>query len=393
MQFRTKIIVGLLLTLLIVGIVGYFLSQSIEIVKQEVYVGLKGQARTNQFLAAERLLLNRDFNVHHIYNEYQITRFMNDTGTIFFSEIRDSFNPHTLEKLIGWVESGGNLIISAAPYQEDIISHNYIDYFLEYVNVEVDANPDIDFDEGESPLELQDIKFTLPGIAEELVVTLDNYIILCDTDNWASWIIEHNGYNLLLQFKIGKGLLSIASSLSFMRNSMIGEKDNVALFWYLVSQGSPENEVWFIWRRDVRSFWEILFHYAWMFLASLFICLIFFIWKQGRRFGPVIKITDTVRRSIIEHVYASGRFLWNNKEHSTLLQALKQAVMNKLKLKPLVWNRDTLFEAYYFEYLKKITGLNEEEIDILINSEMQKTLSKKDFLHQAQILERMYEKL
>jgi hypothetical protein len=257
----------------------------------------------------------------------------------------------------------------------------------------VDANPDIDFDEGESPLELQDIKFTLPGIAEELVVTLDNYIILCDTDNWASWIIEHNGYNLLLQFKIGKGLLSIASSLSFMRNSMIGEKDNVALFWYLVSQGSPENEVWFIWRRDVRSFWEILFHYAWMFLASLFICLIFFIWKQGRRFGPVIKITDTVRRSIIEHVYASGRFLWNNKEHSTLLQALKQAVMNKLKLKPLVWNRDTLFEAYYFEYLKKITGLNEEEIDILINSEMQKTLSKKDFLHQAQILERMYEKL
>ncbi|MBN1798120.1 MAG: hypothetical protein JW822_06070 [Spirochaetales bacterium] len=391
MQFRTKLAVVLFVTFLVIIVAGYLLSESIEVVKEEVYVGLKGQARTNPFLAAERLLINRDFAVNHIYNEYQLTNFLDNSGTIFFSAMRDSFKTPTLEKLLEWVELGGNLVVNVAPYGDDFENQNHIDFFLEYAGVEVNINPDVDGTAGENGAAEDGIKFTLPGIDKDLAVTLDNYLVLSDTDEWASWAVRDNGHNLLLQFNIGKGLLSIISSLSFIENSLIGENDNAAFFWYLVRQGSSKHEVWFVWRHDVKSFWEILFQYTWMFLISLVVCLLLFMWKQGMRFGPMITITDTASRSLIEHVYASGRFLWNNKQRFQLLASLKQAVIHKIKVKLLVW--DTLSTAEQLEHLKQRTELNEEVLNILFIPETREQLSKTSFLTKAQILERIYEKL
>lgn len=395
MQFRTKVVLIFAVSIFILIVAGYILIQNIEIVKEKVYVGLKGEALTNPYLAVERLLKKRDFKVDYVYSEYQIEQLCQQSfsyrGTIFFLAKRDTFNQQTLDTLLKWVESGGNLVADLPYYSYGDDVYSDTDFFAQQLGVEISNNPDIHFIHEESEIEEYGIEVMLPGIDKKLSVTLDNFLFLKDTENSASWAVQQNDNNLLLQFKKGLGYISLTGSLSFMGNTMIGEKDNVALFWYLTTLGGRKGDVWFVLRNEAESFWEILFRYSWMFFISLLLFIILFIWKSSMRFGPLITITDTVRRSLIEHVFACGKFLWNKKLGPALLEALKQAVKYKIKTKLPLW--DTLLADDQLELLKQRTELEAEVLNVLFIAETRKELTKKDFYTKAKLLERIYEKV
>lgn len=417
MQFRTKVVIIFTVTILFIIAAGYILVQSIEIVEEEVYTGLKGEARTNPYLAVERLLEKRGFSVHTIHDEYQLHRLcqqlelnegagtaLNNKGTIFFLAKRDAFKQQTLEELLAWIESGGNLIMNVPPEIKWDMSgekqtnnssggqkYTYTDFFTEYLEIEVYLIPHTDLNYEELETEADSIEVMLPGADRPLAVIMDDSVILRDTKNSALWAIQQDENNLLLQFKIGQGYISLAGSLSFMTNSMIGEKNNAALFWYVTTMDNRKGDVLFIKRYEYKSFWEILVQYTWMFLISLFILLVFLIWKSGMRFGPVISVTDTVRRSVIEHVYASGQFLWNRKHGTILLDALVLAVKYKIKTKVLNWDMLSAFDQ--LKLLKQRTELGEEVLNVLFISETREKLTKNSFLNKVKLLERIYEKV
>ena len=100
-----------------------------------------------------------------------------------------------------------------------------------------------------------------------------------------------------------------------------------------------------------------------MIKRFFFIILVFFIWKAGRRFGPTIIITELKRRSLLEHVYACGKFLWDTGQRRELLAAMRQAINIKIKSKLLTW--DTLSITDQLEILKHRTGLEFDVLNVL----------------------------
>lgn len=389
MHLRTRAIIIFAAVIAFISIAGFILIQSIEIVTEDVYVGYKGEARTNPYLAAERLLHKRGLQAHYIHNEYQLDDLLKKPGTLFFLTSSDTFKDKNLYSLLDWVESGGNLvIIFNLPHilfnAEAEEEYYYKDFFTDYLGIDITLNTDESITESE-------ITAKLPGTDREISVTLEDYFFLNDIDGGVTWAIQQNGNNLLLQYQMGAGFLSITVTQAFIKNDMISQQDNAVLFWYLTTQGAAKRDVWFLWRHELKSFWHTLFQYSWMFWLSLLFFLIFFIWQSSQRFGPLISTDDTVRRSLIEHVFASGQLLWKKKQGSLLLESIRQAVIEKIKTKLLVW--DTLSTSERMELLKQRTELKRNVLAELFNSDNQEELSKNIFLFKVQLLERIYQKV
>jgi hypothetical protein len=385
MHLRTRAIIIFAAIIAFISIAGFILIQSIEIVTEDVYVGYTGEARNNPYLAAERLLQNRGLAVNSIYNEYQLGDLLKKPATLFFLASSDTFKEQNLYHLLDWVESGGNLIVNLPQFSFNLEEEYYYkDFFTEYLGVKIIPSTDESITDYE-------ITVKLPDMDKELSVKLKNHFFLEDTEIKAAWPIQQNGNNLLLQYKMGAGFLSITTSLAFMENDMIGQQDNAVLFWYLVTQGAAKRTIWFLQNHELKSFWHTLFQYSWMFWLSLLLFLLFFIWKSSQRFGPLISTDDTVRKSLIEHVYASGQLLWRKKEGLLLLNSIRQAVIDKIKNKLKVW--DTLSASQKLELLKQRTELKEEVLTELFNSDNQEELSKNKFLFKVKLLERIYQKV
>jgi len=223
------------------------------------------------------------------------------------------------------------------------------------------------------------------------LLTLNKSLILTNTNKTAYWAITEQENAIFLQFKIKQGYISVMISLPFMQNQWIGQNDNARFFWYLTTQGYRKGEVWFIMRHDLPTFLGTLINYSWMFLVSLFIFLVFFIWKSSRRFGPIIMVSESQRRSLIEHVYACGQFLWNRGERGKLLEALKQALNRKIKTKLLIW--DTLSPEKQLDIIMQRTGLKRDIINVLFVSYKDKKLNNNQFQLKIKLLERIYNKV
>jgi hypothetical protein len=67
-----------------------------------------------------------------------------------------------------------------------------------------------------------------------------------------------------------------------------------------------------------------------MALLSLGLLVAAWVWMASRRFGSVLPDPPRHRRSVLEHVVASGDFLFRHGHHWELLASTRQAVRRRL---------------------------------------------------------------
>jgi hypothetical protein len=66
-------------------------------------------------------------------------------------------------------------------------------------------------------------------------------------------------------------------------------------------------------------------------LLGLAALLLLWTWNATRRFGPLLPAGDTVRRALIEHIEASGRWLWKLPQgRILLLEAVRKRTLQQL---------------------------------------------------------------
>jgi len=418
-----RISVGKLIgSLLLLGLIAFFLwiYNQFEYVEKTIPSDFRGAAATNPLLAAGRLAERYGATAHFVpaYNKPPPSGAM-----LVFTAPRYWLDQRKNDALLEWVEKkGGHLIVSLHPSQSrsknsratrKSSEESFKDPLLGYLGISThsferdDEEEDEDQttamqnllerfgrdDDEDQPTAIENLlqrtaktpqAIELPD-GTHLKAQFDPQLRLFEDPDegklgtGSDWRVSEPGRNKGeghhgLSYKVGSGRITILTNLDFISNDKIGDEDHAALFVYLASLAKGQ-DIWFAYGNDVPALWRWLVDYAWVVLIAAFLLLVTWLWAISRRFGPLLPVRSVARRSIVEHVAASARYLWRSGQGSVLYQALCDEFYKRAYLRYPQWARLPEQELYQQVALfahetraPQLSGLNEHAVENLLNT-------------------------
>lgn len=307
--------------LVLLGIGGFFAL--FEQVEDDVEVGYQGAARSNPFLAAERLFTRLGAPARTLAAG-PVTLPPADHALLLLSPAR-SLPAERFAKILEWVQKGGKLIVTPdeAPSLDPILRHWSVG-----VAEKADAGEPEVF---EVPLlEGAKARVEMPR-ARRLTVERKDAQVEKGTEAGLAFV----------RYAEGQGTVTFLSDAAFLTNDAIGRYDHAALAFALVrgADAKVPAGVWLAVRDEVPTLAELLRRHAWMALASLGLLIAAWLGYAGARFGPLLPDPPRDRRSLLEHVEASGDFLWRTGRGDELLQGARQALLHRIEVREPAWHR------------------------------------------------------
>ena len=299
-----NLLIGLFaVALLSVGVL--WLLNNYELKEIDAYSGYKGEARTNS-LFASRLLLRR-MGVPAERNDGLSS--LPDTDTVIqLNTERYTFTENKVDNLLDWVKRGGHLITRARvdvktkddADNEDLPETEDRDVLQQKLGIRIGAHqmPDEDI-----------ASIQLPNAPAALKVEMDFFNALLPDQPAREY--QHDGHTWLIQQPLGKGLVTLASTLDFLENDRLDKEDHAQLLWYLLASHQQDyHAVWLVHQDTLPNLFTLLYRHAWAVLLMFGLLLVFTFWALIPRFGAMIAEPPPERRRLLEHITASGQFLW-----------------------------------------------------------------------------------
>ena len=181
------------------------------------------------------------------------------------------------------------------------------------------------------PAERKDSLQTLPPLDTVLLLdTPDDTLSRQKMDNILTWVergghlITHSANLPLEEYVIpeneewlaiqrGKGFITLVADLERIENPAIGdaERANAKFLWQLVHKHhAVPAGVWLIHQDAMPPLWQLIWKHAWALVLTLALLLPLTLLALSPRFGPLIPKPEPDRRRILEHIHASGLFMW-----------------------------------------------------------------------------------
>jgi hypothetical protein len=356
---------------------GYWLYNNFIWVNKETEVGFQGIAKTNKLLAAEFFLRKMGVPVQQVNGLIAFRNLPSAKHTLLIATQRETLNKDLSQALLNWVHSGGHLIVEARYFSDntesetktpiDECSRSVDDPLLDKLSlfsVETDAGD-----------ENQDIPVTLNIEDGNIQVNFPYQRILSNSclAVQPQWIVKDELGLYVMQFTQGQGLLTILASTSIFGNDKINEFDHARFLHYLVQQPAHDAGVWLVRVDDMPALWKWLWQNAWHVLFSISILFMLWLWRAPLRFGPQLEDRQPERRSLLEHIQASGYYRWHKHQSAFLLTKVQEALWDKIHTSHPIVRRENLLQAYTM--LEEITGIKKALIQQALTK---KTTTKKD---------------
>ena len=281
---RTRaVFVGL--ALLALAALAAWLVEGIEKVPVTERVPASGEARLRPFLAAERLAERMGMASRELRSLAELDA-PAAYAVLLVPNHRPSIDAKRAARLLAWVQDGGHLVVEAEPAR------------------------------------MPDPLLDAAGVRRE-------------RDQRRGIVLRAEGEprfrdgERLLTVARGKGLVTAATSLEFARNSAIGKDDHAALLWRVLTLSHATTlQVFF--RPERLSLWRFLVDNALPALLGAFALLGLWLWRIAPRFGPVAADPPPARRRLLDHLRASGRYLWTEGLRAPLALAARDAALRRL---------------------------------------------------------------
>jgi len=387
---------GLLLVIALAT--GYWFYNNFTWVVEEKDVGFQGIAKSNQLLAAEFFLRKMGIPVRQVNGLVAFRDLPSAQKTLLIATPRKTLNQELSQGLLDWVQSGGHLIVEARlpksetgkdkkgtktqPSQEDSL--------LRELSVFVSRSK-ADNDNKDIPIELT---LGAEGQGQEIQVNFPYSRILsrsgADNEqlNEAAlqqpvWLVQDELGAYLMQFSLGQGLLTVLTSSTIFTNDQLGHHDHARLLHYLVQQQGHDDGVWLIRVDDMPALWTWLWDNAWYTMLCLSILLLLWLWRAPLRFGPVMNDAQTQRRSLLEHIQASGYYRWHENQSSLLLSKVQENLWETIQSSHPVVRRENPAQAYAM--LEEITSIKASLIKQALKPVLK--LTEHEFTEQVRLLE------
>ena len=411
-----KAVAGPLLGLLVLVLLLIVFFETFEQATVEIEAGFSGEARANPYLASTRMLERLGLQTRGVKNLYELDELPPADGTVFLPVPRGALGQRRVERLREWVEDGGHLLVVGrpgrqcreAPHRDPLLDplgvktespcDKKTSLFGESDEAESEGekDPSDTTDDTDGPAVLGGLgtrndapgSVTLPGRDTPLQVNDEPGIWgreLTGPEGKALWAVPGRKGQRILQYRVGTGLLTVLSSSAFMTNPQVGQHDHAELVWRLFTWDGRQGPLFLVHGHQMPSLISLVFSHGWAVVLSLGLLLVLWLWSRAARFGPVRPLPLPARRSLLEHVEASGRLLWRHGHGVALLEAARGAVLKRAVRRIPQWQR--LSEAERHERLAVLCNLRVAEVSQVLNDGA--PANRAGFLGAIQRLERI----
>jgi hypothetical protein len=304
-------VIPLALLVLAIGGTAWFLANFDHVPVRE-RVGPSGEARVRDFLAAERFAERMGMSARELRAVPDLDRLVSmdaqpaARGVLILPGGRQLIEAARIRRLVAWMQAGGHLIVEAESLGID-------DPLLDSLGVE----------RAQAPQPLARPAVAMPGGRSLAVAFPDRLSVATRVKTTL-----HAG-DRLVSYPVGKGQVTVASSLSFARNSFIGANDHAEFLWALLQlTGAQALQVYV--RPERLSLTGFLLQHALPALAAATALLALWLWRIAPRFGPVRPDAAPARRRLLDHLRASGRYFWAQGLRPRLVLATRDAALRAL---------------------------------------------------------------
>jgi len=307
-------------TILCIAVLGglaiWFFATHEQVTEQE-YIGFQGEARANEFLAAEYLLAELGYGTDS-RSSLTPSSWLPDTGDTIVKRVSsDVAVDEELELLTGWIENGGHLVL-LPPRSSDALTDEFLDYLgVEFRRIPAEDTPElpdrVDDDNVFSLLDYEVGEFRVVPYYEDMFDAKieDDLGIVAARTQW------------------GTGYLTVVANARYFRNASLDEPENARLLLDVVAGFIDPGTIWFVYNSAFPSLWEIIWASAPFAVLAAAMALALWIWSVTPKFGPAMIATFESRRSIIEHIRAAGNFVWRNRSAGVLTGSSINAMLHE----------------------------------------------------------------
>jgi hypothetical protein len=397
-----RIILWLIALLLLASI--YWGYRQLEWIDEEIDLGFDKDAIVNPYLAAEQFLNEQNINIRMLKSVNEFDELPDNATTLIITASRKIMGENQQERLWKWIEDGGHLITSPQgltdfdtglsrddllnrlglyvyPVGEGKSSQNSDEeiarawmQFSRKFNTEMCLPQEdilsLEFDEGEEAVK----------IAMEPGLIMEDY-----SESAVSASFNPDGIQFI-QYEVGEGLVTLMTDTSIWSNGKIGCYDHAYLLWTFSNWGGS---AWILYDSDMPSLITLLWNKIPLEIILVVMLILLWLWKSFHRNGPIITINYKQRRQLLEHLKATGIFLWRRKYYKKLLGHVQQSIYSTMTKRHQGFNK--LEDSEQYDVLEKITRCHKDEIIWAISLEDCK--NRDQFLRAIQVLQSIRNKL
>ena len=319
-----------------------------EKVETDVYVGFQGEARFNDHYAATMLLEELGTEVE-TRSSLTPTEWLPDPSDTLFTRLAQ---PMTIGEqrgeLLRWVSDGGHLVLLPPRELGEDVESFLREFELELVEPEYVYDEDADAESRPTEINDDDDEYALAGYFNEA------YIELANSSTEANVVVSR-GKIIIARREYGTGFLTLLADGNYFTNHYLNEQDNARLFADVMVGELESGKVWIVYRTVFAPLWRVIWDAAPFFVSGLAILLVLWIWHAMPGFGPRIRTEGMERRSIIEHIRASGMFVWRKQGADNLYDSSTQALLHDADAKHPGLKRQSAEKQA--ESISRITGM------------------------------------
>jgi hypothetical protein len=355
-------------SLVALGAVWFFTT--FERVPGKEWVGPTAEARRDPFLAAGRFAERMGMRWQQVRALTDLDRLAPD-GVLLLPARRQAIDPRRLRHIVDWAERGGHLIAEAE-------LPGVSDPLLEQLGIQRRSGgrdfktPPVQTAQGRK------LKVSLLG-STVLQLPKAAEVVFSAGDR---------GATVIASMELGRGTVTVAGSLGFARNGLIGSDDNAEFLWYLLDL-TPAKALHVFMRQERLSLWGFLRQHATPVLLATAGLLLLWLWRIGPRFGPVMPDAPAARRRLLDHLRASGRYYWARGLRARLVLAARDAA-----LRHVAHAHPDFAEAAMEERIRHLSSLitipEDEARRFLSNAD---AASGADFIHLMHTAQRIHSAL
>lgn len=309
-------LVWVLVGLALAAVVAWW-TASFQRVEREIPLPPQGEASYNP-LYALKLALRADgqrVESRQRLRLSELTLGRRDT-VVIFSDPR-TLTAAELDALFGFARGGGHLVLRLPPWE---VRGRAV---LGNLAGRLPVDPSL--------IRPECMRLSAPGHGERMVFCGSARFRPRDgATTLAAWRNAANEH-VFARFVQGDGSIDLASDLDFLANPSLKHPPDAQLARQVLAPRWGEGTFHLVYAADMPPLWRWLLARGWMALLPLLLALLGWLWMRAQRFGPLLPAPVAARRSLLEHVQASGEHLVRYGQLALLHRALRDAVIARLR--------------------------------------------------------------
>jgi len=322
MSPRTRIVLLSLLALLLAGLATAWFFRNFERGSKDVHLPAYGEPTYNP-LYALREALRRDGVQAESRRALDLRAMHLQPGdTVLMLGDPRPLTPTQVERLLDWVQGGGHLLLRV-PEADDTLDTDAT--LLGRIGVVP------------SPVPPRCQKWRVKDQPEHTEFCKGpRFTLAADARTELRWGDRRDDTMAHARLRHGNGRIDVLADMDFLRNGGNGDgglrdvphRDLTRL---LLAPNYGQGTVHLIYGVESPSLWRSLFRHGWPVWLPLLLALLTWLWMRSQRFGALLPSPREERRSLLEHVRASGDHLHRYGKTPLLYAAVRQSFLARLR--------------------------------------------------------------